>query len=192
MPDRNQAAYDFLSTRRSRPWRSIAAPAPDDATLQELLTIAARVPDHGKLVPFRFVVLREPALRRIADLVATYGQKMERTEEEIAKAREVYDHSPLAVAVVERPQYSAKVPSVEQQYAAGAACFQLLNAALAAGWAANWLSGWLSHNGPFRSNVLGLEGNERLVGLVHIGTETATPPERPRPDMDDLVTWIDA
>lgn len=192
MPDRTQAAYDFLRTRRSRPWRSIAAPAPDDAELTELMTIAARVPDHGKLEPFRFVVLRAPALRRIAECVATYGAAQGRGTDEIAKAREVYDQSPLAIAVVEAPRDSAKIPLAEQQYAAACACFQLLNAALAAGWAANWLSGWLSHDARFCGAELGLAGHERLVGLVHIGTETSAPPERPRPDVPSLITWVDA
>ena len=83
-------------------------------------------------------------------------------------------------------------PEIEQVLSAGAVCMQLLTAALAAGWGANWLSGWASHDATWRESQLGLMPHESIAGIIHIGTETNTPPERPRPDIDAITEWIDA
>ncbi len=190
MPEKNDAALDFLLTRRSRPAKTLTAPAPDDAALHPILTAATRTPDHGKLEPWRFIVLRGAALTRLADAVAARGAALGKTAEDIAKARKAYDDSPLCVAVIESPKPSDKIPALEQTYSAGGACLALLNAALAAGWGANWLTGWPAHDRGFVEGALGLSSTERVVGLVHIGTETATPPERPRPALDAVVTWV--
>ncbi|MCR9112646.1 MAG: nitroreductase family protein, partial [Rhodobacteraceae bacterium] len=85
---------------------------------------------------------------------------------------------------------SDKIPAIEQTYSAGAVCLSLLNAALAAGWGANWLSGWPAHDPGFATEGLGLQENERIAGLIHLGTETSAPPERPRPDLDTITTWV--
>jgi nitroreductase len=85
---------------------------------------------------------------------------------------------------------SAKVPELEQTYSAGAVCLALLNAALAAGWGANWLSGWVSHDRAFMADALGLEPHERIAGFIHIATETTAPPERPRPDVGAMTSWV--
>ena len=100
--------------------------------------------------------------------------------------------SPLCVAVVESPKDSPKVPALEQTYSAGAVCLALLNAALASGWGANWLTGWVAHDAVLAAGVFGLEPQERIAGFVHIGTETNPPPDRPRPDLDAIVRWMDA
>ena len=84
----------------------------------------------------------------------------------------------------------AKVPEIEQTYSAGAVCLALLNAALASGWGANWLSGWASHDPQFCAQGFGLAPHERVAGVIHIGTETTPPPERPRPDVVALTTWM--
>ncbi|RTZ93885.1 MAG: hypothetical protein DSY36_04490 [Candidatus Neomarinimicrobiota bacterium] len=112
-----------------------------------------------------------------------------RDEGDIAKAVSQYADSPLAVVVVESPVISDKIPVVEQTYSAGAVALSLLNAALAAGWGANWLTGWAVSDAEFLAKGLGLSPHELVVGTVHIGTETATPPDRPRPDLDRIVTW---
>ncbi|MCV6627518.1 MAG: nitroreductase, partial [Cellvibrionaceae bacterium] len=111
--------------------------------------------------------------------------------EDIAKMKSQFADANLVVAVIESPKASAKIPSIEQTYSAGAACLSLLNAALASGWGANWLSGWASHDRDFVEVGLGLEHHERVAGFIHIGTEKATPPERPRPNLDDIVSWVD-
>ena len=192
MPAPNPAALDFLLTRRSRPAKTLGGPVPDRATLETLLTAAARTPDHGKLEPWRFIVLHKPALARLAELVPARGAALGIEDEKIAKAQAQFADADLAVAVISSPQASEKVPQIEQIYSAGAVCLALLNAALAAGWGANWLSGWASHDRDFIRDGLGLADHESVAGFIHIGTETSAPPERPRPDLARIVTWADA
>ncbi|EPX79813.1 nitroreductase family protein [Salipiger mucosus] len=191
MPARNPEALDFLLSRRSRPAKTLSSPAPDRDALHELLTAAARTPDHGKMEPWRFIVFERPALERLAGEVAgrTAAQAMD--ADSAAKARRQFDESPLCVAVIESQRESPKIPPIEQTYSAGAVCLSLLNAALAAGWGGNWLSGWAAHDRAFGEEVLGLRPTERVVGFVHIGTETIAPPERPRPDLDAIVEWVE-
>ncbi len=181
---------DFLLSRRSRPAKTLSDPVPDRDALEPILRSALRSPDHGKLEPWRLIVLERAALRRLADRVGSCGAAQGRPPEEIDKQRLQYADAGLAVAVVFSPVESDKIPRTEQLLSAGAVCTQLLNAALAAGWGANWLTGWASRDETFRRDGLGLDPQEEIAGLIHIGTEGATPPERPRPDMDRKVLWV--
>ncbi|MEN8832717.1 MAG: nitroreductase [Pacificibacter sp.] len=190
MPARNQAAVDFLLSRRSRPAKTLIGPVPDHDTLRTLLTAAARTPDHGKLEPWRFVVLEKAALTRLSELVRDLGAARDLDEMQLTKAVNQYATAELAVAVICSPKPSEKVPEIEQVYSAGAACLALLNVALASGWGANWLSGWASHDPVFRDQGLGLAPHETIAGFIHIGTEKMAPPERPRPDLDAITTWV--
>lgn len=192
MSQPNQAALDFLRTRRSRPAKILDLPVPDRAALEPILEAALRSPDHGKLEPWRLIVLGRAALLRLAGLVEDHGARLGRGAEDIAKARRQFEDAHLAVAVIEVPRPSDKVPAIEQSYSAGAVCLGLLNAALASGWGANWLTGWACHDPDFAQEALGLEAPERIAGLIHIGTERMTPPERPRPDPAQVITWMDA
>jgi len=186
----NAAALDFLLSRRSRPAKTLVAPAPTRAELMPLLTAAARSPDHGKLEPWRFVVIEKAAMARLAALTVQAGARLGKSEEDISKARSQFDLGQLAVVVVEVQKESAKIPAIEQSYSAGAVCLALLNAALASGWGANWLSGWASHDRQFCQQAFALENNERVAGIIHIATQKTVPPERPRPNLSDLTTWI--
>lgn len=190
MPTPNPAALDLLLTRRSRPIRSLTTPVPDRATLEKLLTAAMRVPDHGKLEPWRFIVLEKPALDRIAAQVVAYARAKGVEDTQANNYAAQYLTGNLIVAVIESPVDSPKIPAVEQTYSTGAACMALVNAALADGWGSNWLSGWATHEDALMQQALGLADHERVAGLVHIGTDTATPPERPRPDIAQKVTWV--
>ncbi len=191
MPDPNPAALEFLLTRRSRPAKTLVTPVPSRGEVEVLLRAASRCPDHGKLEPWRFIVLHGAAMMRLADLAQVRGTALGKSDEDIAKGRGQFDQGNLAVVVVEVLKPSEKVPPIEQSYSAGAACLQLLNAALAAGWGANWLSGWPSHDVEFCATGLGLGPQERVAGLIHIGTERAAPPERPRPDLATITQWVD-
>ncbi|MCO4848159.1 MAG: nitroreductase [Yoonia sp.] len=190
MPPKNQAALDFLLTRRSRPAKTLTGPVPDTDALQTILTAAARTPDHGKLEPWRFIVLEKTALTRLASDVTLRGAALTLGAEQVAKAQAQYAHADLAVVVVSSPVQSEKIPLIEQVYSAGAVCLSMLNAALAAGWGANWLSGWPTHDRVFVEQSLGLLPDESVAGIIHIGTETNPPPERPRPDLDRITTWM--
>ncbi|GGE47891.1 nitroreductase family protein [Actibacterium pelagium] len=190
MPNPNEAALEFLQTRRSRPAKTLTTPVPTREELEPILTAALRTPDHGKLEPWRLIVLERAAMLRLADLVGTRGAELGEDPEKIEKAKAQFGNAHLAVAVVSSPVVSEKIPAIEQVYSAGAVCLALLNAALASGWGANWLSGWASHDAAFVQTGLGLNEGEKVAGLIHIGTEKFTPPERPRPDMEDKVSWV--
>ena len=190
MPARNAAALDFLLSRRSRPAKTLATPIPSRTELMPILTAAARSPDHGKLEPWRFIVLEKAALDRLAKLAAERGRALALEADRIAKGVAQFAQADLAVAVIASPRPSPKVPAIEQTYSAGAVCLAMLNAALAAGWGANWLSGWASHDRDFMVAGLGLQGDESIAGFIHIGTETHAPPERPRPDVAGITSWM--
>lgn len=192
MPTPNPAALDFLLTRRSRPAKTLTTPVPDRVTVETLLTAAARTPDHGKLEPWRFIVLTKPALTRLAAMVPARGDTLGIDPEKITKAHDQYANADLAIAVISSPKPSEKVPQIEQVYSAGAVCLALVNAGLAAGWGANWLSGWPSHDRDFIRDGLGLADHETIAGLIHLGAETSTPPDRPRPDLNAITTWVNA
>lgn len=190
MPTPNPAAMDFLLTRRSRPAKTLTTPVPNKAELGPILQAAARSPDHGKLEPWRFIVLEDAAFPRLANLAAARGEALGYDREQIIKGVNQFATGNLAIVVVYSPKDTIKFPEIEQTYSAGAVCLALLNAALASGWGANWLSGWASHDAEFCEKGLGLAAHESVAGLIHIGTETTPPPERPRPDMDAITTWV--
>lgn len=192
MPTANTAALDFLLTRRSRPAKTLVAPAPTRDELAPLLTAAARSPDHGMMVPFRFIVIEKPAMARLSNMVEQAGARLGKSEADITKARSQFDLGQLAVAVVEIQHKTPKIPAIEMTYSAGAVCLSLLNAALASGWGANWLSGWHSHDPKFCQDAFDLDANERIAGLIYLGTPKHTPAERPRPDVSEITRWIDA
>lgn len=192
MPERNSAALDFLLSRRSRPAKTLVAPGPSAEELQEILTAAARCPDHGKLEPWRFIVIPQAAMGRLAGLTEEAGARLGKPEEDIIKCRSQFDQGILAVAVIEVQKEHPKIPPIEMTYSVGAVCLSLLNAALAAGWGANWLSGWASHDAEWRKAAFGLAENESVAGIIHIATGKSAPPERPRPDVAAITTWLDA
>jgi len=181
---------EFLLSRRSRPAKTLTTPVPTRAALEPILTAAARSPDHGKLEPWRFIVLERQALLRLSEVVEARGKSLGRDEADVSKARVQFETAHLAVVVVEAQKPSYKIPPIEQTYSAGAVCLALLNAALASGWGANWLSGWASHDRGFLETGLGLDTHEQVAGFIHIGSETSIPPDRPRPDLSAITTWV--
>ncbi len=185
-----QTASDFLQTRRSVPAKMLGLPVPDRAALMPLLTAALRVPDHGKLEPWRLLVLERGAMVRLAGLAVTRAADLGLDAERTAKGAAQFETGNLAVVVISSPKPSDKIPLSEQVYSAGAVCLSLVNAALAAGWGANWLSGWPSHDPAFVAAGFGLTAGETVAGIIHIGTAQNTPPDRPRPDVAALVEWV--
>ena len=192
MPDPDPAALQFLATRRSVPAKILTGPVPDRAHLSRLLELAARVPDHGKLEPWRFVVLEAPALDRLATAARVRGTELGLDPETVAKAEDQFRRADLCVVVVSSPVASDKVPEIEQTLSGAAVCLSLVNACLASGWGASWLTGWMAHERAFAAEAFGLEEHEMVLGLIHIGSAATPPPERPRPDMDRIVRWVAA
>ena len=185
-------AFAFLAARRSHPAKLLTLPVPDRAGLTAILTAALRVPDHGKLEPWRMIVLERAALARLADLVATLGQEAGTAPEQVAKGRGPFDAASLAVVVVASPRDSPKIPVMEQTLSAGALCVGVVNAAHAAGWGACWLTGAPAYDRSFMQRGLGLAPQEWVAGIIHIGSIGTVPPDRPRPDPARVVTWVGA
>jgi nitroreductase len=181
---------EYLKTRRTIPAAQLREPGPDSQTLEAMLTIAARTPDHGKLAPWRFIVFEAgnraetlAGLLRIAEQLADARERRARAD----KAR-AFAATPLIVGVVSSPiAEHPKIPLWEQQLSAGAVCLNLLHAAQAYGFAAQWLTGWFAYDEAAR-RWLGLRPGERFAGLIHIGTPTAPPSERERPDVRAITT----
>ena len=190
MPEAKPAALDFLLSRRSYPARLLRAPVPEGDTLRAILTAAVRVPDHGKLEPWRLVVLEKPALARIARAVAARGPALGIDPEKVAKSTAQYADADLAVLVIAVPKASEKVPPIEQTLSAGAVCLTLAQAATAAGFGANWLTGWPLADEELLRDAFGLQPGEWPAGIVHIGTVAEAPPDRPRPDLSRVVSWV--
>ncbi len=190
MPKPNPAAFEFLQSRRSHPPKTLTLPVPERAEIGRILTAAARSPDHGKLEPWRFVVLEKSALIRIANLAEARATELGLDDERRVKGRSQYDQSHLAIVVVSSPKPSEKVPESEQILSSGAVCAALVNASLASGWGACWLTGWPAHDREFAGRAFGVLAHESVAGIVHIGSETHVPPERPRPDVPALTTWV--
>ncbi|KRW97438.1 nitroreductase [Paracoccus sp. MKU1] len=188
MEHADPATLAFLRRRRSHPPKLLTGPAPSREALAELLEMAARVPDHGKLEPWRFLVLERATLDRLAPVLAEHVAASGGDEAAVEKARSAFA-SPVIVAVVSAPVESPKIPEWEQFLSAGAVCLELLNAALAAGYGAAWLTGPAAQP-DFARTHLGIGEDERIVGLIHIGRRGATPPERPRPDVAAKTTFL--
>lgn len=190
MPDPRPEVIDFLLTRRSRPAKTLGPQAPDRSAIETILTAASRTPDHGKLVPWRFIVLTDDARRKaIADLSIDRMTELGLEPDKIEKNARSFSFGGAIVAVVLSPVPSEKIPLWEQELAGGAVCLALLNAALASGWGANWLTGPLCRDTAFLSEAFGCKDGESIAGFVHIGNETVVPADRDRPDIQAITEW---
>ena len=185
MPD----ALDLLRTRRSVKPADLAAPGPSAAQIDTLLAIASRVPDHGKLAPWRFIVFAGDAGRKAGEnIAAAYEADHPHAKpEEVAFERLRLARAPLVVAVVSRAAPHVKIPEWEQVLSAGAAAMNLVNAVYALGYAASWITEWYAYDRRVLA-ALGVSPHERIVGFVHIGTPVRPTEERRRPALAEIVT----
>lgn len=180
---------DLLESRRSVPSRQLGDPGPDAAQLQRLLAAAIRVPDHGKLTPWRLLLIRGDARRALGERLAAIHRSRDPAAPDavITKDRDRYNFAPLIVAVVARVQpHHAKVPEQEQVISAGIVAYNLLLGAQALGFGAQILTGWAAYDAEAAA-LFGLGDGERIVAFVHIGTAREQVPERGRPDVASLV-----
>src|SRR5437016_6256298 len=185
MPD----ALDLLRTRRSVKPMDLVAPGPTAAEIETLLTVAARVPDHGKLVPWRFVVFDGDARLAIGEAIAAAfrADHPQATAEQVEFERRRLARAPLVVAVVSRAAPHVKIPEWEQVLSAGAAAMNLVHAAHALGFAANWITEWYAYDRR-ALDALGLSPHEKIAGFVHIGRPAKPPEDRPRPPLDTIAS----
>jgi nitroreductase len=185
MPD----ALELLATRRSFKAVELAGPAPSAAEIDTLLTIASRVPDHGKLTPWRFIVFEGEARRAAgAAIAAAFRVKYPDAKAEHVEAeRERLARAPLVVAVVSRAGPHVKIPEWEQVLSAGAAAMNLVLAANAMGYGTSWTTEWYAYDRGVL-DALGLAPHERIAGFIHIGRPPGPPEDRPRPPLDAIAT----
>jgi nitroreductase len=184
-----QTTLDLLDHRRSVPSRQLGEPAPDDSTLKRLLETAIRVPDHGKLEPFRIRVLRGDAKRQFGARLATLAVEANPDLSEAKREKELrrYDHAPLVLIVSAKIDPESKVPELEQNLAAGCVAYNVLLGAQALGYGAQWLTGWAAYDRNV-AGLLGMKEREHIIGFIHIGTPSMEAPERERPSYDDVVS----
>src|SRR3954466_8429967 len=185
MPD----AIDLLKTRRSVKPIELTGPGPAAAELDMLLTVASRVPAHGKLTPWRFIVFEGDARLKAGDAIAEAfsGQRPDATPDQIEHERKRLARAPLVIAVVSRAGPHVKIPEWEQVLSAGAAAMSLVLAAHALGYGANWITEWYAYDRAVL-DALGLKDNEKVAGFIHIGTPKHAPEDRPRPALAEIAT----
>ncbi len=180
----------LLQTRRSGKPRDLIAPGPDAAQLRQILEVALRTPDHGKLAPWRFVVVPQDKRASLADLLerAYRAEKPDAGRLEIEAMHQFAHQAPTLIVAIAAPVAGSKIPVWEQELSVGAAIMNLLHGTHALGFAGGWLTGWPSYNEDVRAAFAG--AGERIAGFVFIGTPGRAQEERPRPDYDDIVsTW---
>jgi nitroreductase len=179
----------LLLERHSAPSRQLGEPAPDGPTLRRLLAAAIRVPDHGKLVPFRLIELRGEAKLRFGERLAERAIRRDPAlpEAKREKERKRYTFAPLVIVVVACLQPDSTIPEIEQKLCAGNVAYNLLLGAYALGYGAQWLTGWAAYDDE-AARILGLAAHEQVIGFVHLGTPQIEIPDRDRPALDDLLT----
>ena len=182
-------ALELLKTRRSLKPVELAGPGPAAGELDTLLTVASRVPDHGKLAPWRFIVFDGDARLKAGDIIAAaFKDKYpDATADQVAFERQRLARAPLVVAVVSRAAPHVKIPEWEQVLSAGAAAMNLVTAAHALGYAATWITEWYAYDRRVL-DLMGLGPNEKIAGFVHIGRPVKPPEDRPRPPLGEIVT----
>src|SRR5215472_4193647 len=185
MPD----ALELLKTRRSIKPIELNGPGPSAAELETLLTIAARVPDHGKLVPWRFIIFEGDARLAAGEAIAAAfrAKYPDANPEHVEAERRRLARAPLVIAVVSRAGPHVKIPEWEQVLSAGAAAMNLVLAAHALGYGASWITEWYAYDRRVL-DALGLAAHERIAGFIHIGRPPGRPEDRPRPPLQEIAT----
>jgi nitroreductase len=177
----------FLARRRSASAVLLSGPGPGETEVRDLITLAARVPDHGKLAPWRFIVMEGKGKAALAErLMALAAKRPDATKAKAALGK--FRSPPLAICVVSHI-VEGDIPPWEQELSAGAVCVTLLNAALAMGYGANWITDWYSVDEEAKA-AYGVGPDERVAGFVYIGKSCEPPLERVRPDIDPLITRL--
>lgn len=183
------ALLDYLLNRSSAPIPELKEPAPSDAEIETLVRAASRVPDHGRLAPWRFILYRGEARAEIGRRLAEIAEAREgplpdgRRQQELAR----FARAPLVIGVISSPKPNPKIPEWEMFLSGGAAAMNLVHAANAMGYRTNWITNWYAEVPEARA-MLGLAPHERVVGFVHVGTHEGPIQERPRPDAASLVS----
>ena len=183
------AALDLLLSRRSGSAKAMKEPGPSVTELQQIMSAAARTPDHGKLFPWRFIVFEADARRRMGELLVEclLSSEPQASPERIEMERSRFLRAPVVIGVVSRVREAIAIPEWEQILSAGAACQNLVLAAHALGYVANWITEWPAYH-PEVKERLGLKPGERIAGFIYVGTSAIALEERLRRALDEIVT----
>ena len=186
--DMASGTVGLLLSRRSGSAKSMEGPGPSGSEIEIMLQAAMRVPDHGKLAPWRFILFEGDARARFGDILAACVSKEDpqASAERLRLERERFLRAPLVVGVISRVREGIPIPEWEQVLSAGAACQNLLLAAHALGYVANWITEWCAYH-PGVREAMGLKSGERVAGFIYIGRPGIPPEERVRPDLNALV-----
>ena len=192
MPDLNNldsATIDFLITRRSTVARMMDGPGPADEDLRKIMEAGMRVPDHGRLTPWRFIVIRDDARVKLGDVIARAFKKNkpDAIEEEVEIEQERLLRSPVVIAVVSKIHRQHKIPEWEQVLSSGAACQTMLIAAQSMGYAAQWLTEWYAYDADVKQ-AIGAGTDDEIAGFLYLGSGTEELKDRGRPEYDDIVS----
>ena len=185
---------DEILTRRSVSARLLAEPGPDEAALEKILQGASRVPDHGKIHPWRFIIIRGEARKTFGKVLrsAYTDQEADASEAKLDLEAERFTRAPLVIAVVSSIIVPHKIPEWEQSLSVGAVCLNLLYSAQAMGFGANWVTGWPAYDSDVKK-ALGHDADTDIIGFIFLGTPKETPADRPRPALSDIVSeWAGA
>ena len=190
MREHSSQALDLLLTRRSVVAKKMIAPGPSKEELETILTAGLRVPDHGKIGPWRIEVFDKGAQAALGDVVADIyaSQTPEAEDKHIENERMRPQRTPVMMMVVSTPDLDHKIPQWEQVLSAGAVCQNILVAAHASGYVAQWLSDWIAYDDKVRAH-LGLAAHEKVAGFIYIGSAAEPPKERTRPTLEERVVW---
>lgn len=178
----------MLARRRSASAMTLQAPGPSAGELDALIRLAARAPDHGKMFPWRFIVIEGQAKADLVTRLTDIAQTLPTAPKAVAALGKL-NIPPMSVAVISRVKPDAPIPKWEQELSAGAVCMTFLLAAEAMGYGANWITDWYAYD-PAATALLGLEDGERVAGFIHIGTPGEAPLERVRPDLGAIVSRL--
>lgn len=186
---RDRGTIDFLLSRRSVLARMMTGPGPGDEDLRRIMEAGMRVPDHGRLAPWRFVVIRGAAREALGEVLAARFRENNpgAIDEQVEIERERLARAPVVIAVVSRVAKEHKIPEWEQVLSAGAACQTMLIAALSMGHAAQWITEWYAYD-PVVKEALGLGEDDRIAGFLYLGSDPGESTERARPSYDDIVS----
>ena len=182
-------AIDLLLSRRSGSAKAMEKPGPSKKQLAEILKAGARAPDHGKLFPWRFIVFEGKGRERFGDILAGISEAEDERAKQVEEERGRFLRAPLVIGVISAAREQIKIPVWEQELSAGAVCQNILIATHALGFVGNWLTEWYAYH-PKVKEGLGLKPGERVAGFIYIGTSSVDLEERPRPDLEKIVSYF--
>ncbi len=179
---------NFFSSRRSISVKNLNYPGPNLNQTMDILKNALRVPDHGKLEPWRIVLITEARKKNFYELMKKRGNEINIDYLKMEKNKKNLFRTPLIITVICSPKFDTKIPQIEQILSSGALCMNILNNFLVNGWGANWLTGWMANDKSFGKLAFNNSDKEFVAGFIYVGSFDKTNPDRPRPSLEKKIT----